>query len=199
MSVREPRRDETRSRILAAAVELFGMQGFDATTIRQISLRVGLTDAALYYHFKSKREILQGIWALPMGGGPTRIRPDGPLTTGRLRTILDATLDVAVHNSDFLHLIMSEVLAGDEIALALRGEGRSFLRRSLTEHFLTVTDAMDAEIRADAIVALVTGSTMRQRIEHGRAFAAALNDAVYRERLFRGALELSHLGQQRSA
>ena len=48
-------REDTRRRILEAARELFGTDGFDCTTVRQIASAVGITDAALYYHFKSKR------------------------------------------------------------------------------------------------------------------------------------------------
>lgn len=61
---------------------------------------MNLTDAALYYHFKSKREILEGIWQLPVGGSPAQLRPDGPFTAGRLREIVESLLDFASLNSD---------------------------------------------------------------------------------------------------
>jgi AcrR family transcriptional regulator len=48
----------TRERILDIALELFTEQGYDKTSIRDIADRLGFTKAALYYHFKSKADIL---------------------------------------------------------------------------------------------------------------------------------------------
>ena len=53
--------DGTRTRILKAAMELFGRDGFDATTVRAIGERCELTDPALYYYFKSKRAVLDAL------------------------------------------------------------------------------------------------------------------------------------------
>jgi AcrR family transcriptional regulator len=49
---------DTRERILAVANELFTEQGYEGTSLREISDRLGITKAALYYHFRSKDEIL---------------------------------------------------------------------------------------------------------------------------------------------
>ncbi|HZQ81544.1 MAG TPA: helix-turn-helix domain-containing protein [Gaiellaceae bacterium] len=51
-------RGDTRNRILDVALELFNDQGYDATSLREIAERLGVTKAALYYHFKSKADIL---------------------------------------------------------------------------------------------------------------------------------------------
>lgn len=50
-----------RERILRVASELFSEHGYEATSLRAIAERLGVTKAALYYHFKSKEEILQAI------------------------------------------------------------------------------------------------------------------------------------------
>ena len=54
-------RGDTRSRIQAIAVELFTEQGYDKTSLREIAERLGVTKAALYYHFKSKDDILHSL------------------------------------------------------------------------------------------------------------------------------------------
>ena len=51
-------RGVTRDRILDVALELFNEQGYDKTSLREIAERVGVTKAALYYHFERKEEIL---------------------------------------------------------------------------------------------------------------------------------------------
>ena len=47
-----------RERILDVALELFNEQGYEKTSLRQIAERLGVTKAALYYHFRSKSDIL---------------------------------------------------------------------------------------------------------------------------------------------
>jgi AcrR family transcriptional regulator len=54
-------RGDTRSRIQAVAVELFSEQGYDKTSLREIAERLGVTKAALYYHFKSKEDIVRSL------------------------------------------------------------------------------------------------------------------------------------------
>ncbi|WP_199714676.1 TetR/AcrR family transcriptional regulator [Micromonospora radicis] len=51
----------TRERIQAVALELFTEQGYEATSLREVAERLGVTKAALYYHFKSKDEIVTSV------------------------------------------------------------------------------------------------------------------------------------------
>ena len=53
--------NSTRERILDAALELFVTQGYDGTSLRQIAEQLGVTKAALYYHFESKEDILLAL------------------------------------------------------------------------------------------------------------------------------------------
>jgi AcrR family transcriptional regulator len=52
---------DTRSRIQAVALELFTEEGYEKTSLREIAERLGVTKAALYYHFKSKDEIVNSF------------------------------------------------------------------------------------------------------------------------------------------
>lgn len=54
-------RTDTRARIQQIAVELFTEHGYDGTSLREIAERLGVTKAALYYHFKSKEDIIQSL------------------------------------------------------------------------------------------------------------------------------------------
>jgi AcrR family transcriptional regulator len=51
----------TRERILDVALDLFIDQGFDKTSLREIAQQLGLTKAAVYYHFASKDDILLAL------------------------------------------------------------------------------------------------------------------------------------------
>src|SRR5215468_21202 len=48
----------TKDKILDVALELFTEQGYDKTSLREIADRLGVTKAALYYHFERKEDIL---------------------------------------------------------------------------------------------------------------------------------------------
>ena len=54
-------RGNTKQEILEASLELFSVQGFEATSISQIAGAVGIRKASLYSHFDSKQAILDAI------------------------------------------------------------------------------------------------------------------------------------------
>lgn len=56
-----PAARETRAKILDTALVLFTEHGFDGTTLQEIADRLGFTKAALYYHFKSKDDLLAAL------------------------------------------------------------------------------------------------------------------------------------------
>ncbi len=47
-----------RARLVLAAVDLFGEQGYDATTVAQIARRAGVTRSTFFRHFSDKRDVL---------------------------------------------------------------------------------------------------------------------------------------------
>jgi AcrR family transcriptional regulator len=55
------RRGDTRARIQQVALELFAEQGYERTSLREIAERLSVTKAALYYHFKSKEDIVRSF------------------------------------------------------------------------------------------------------------------------------------------
>ena len=54
-------RTDTRARVQKVALELFAEQGYEKTSLREIAGRLGVTKAALYYHFKSKEDIVHSF------------------------------------------------------------------------------------------------------------------------------------------
>ena len=61
-STRQPRRSNTRQRIQDVALELFAEQGYEKTSLREIAETLDVTKAALYYHFKTKEDILISLF-----------------------------------------------------------------------------------------------------------------------------------------
>lgn len=79
----DSRRTDTRERAQAVALSLFARQGYNVTSLREIAEQLGVTKAALYFHFRTKEEILtailrgylDGIAALVTDAGPERPLP----------------------------------------------------------------------------------------------------------------------------
>jgi len=54
-------RDETKSRIQQAAVELFSRNGYDGTSVREVVRAAGVTQPMLYYYFQNKEGLCRAI------------------------------------------------------------------------------------------------------------------------------------------
>src|SRR5580658_10297690 len=59
MSTRAVQAEQTRQQILDTAQRLFAELGYDATSLQMIADEMGLTKAAVYYHFRAKSDILR--------------------------------------------------------------------------------------------------------------------------------------------
>ena len=55
------KQEDTRQKILARALELFSVHGYDAVSVGQIAAAVGIKAPSLYNHFPSKRAIFDAI------------------------------------------------------------------------------------------------------------------------------------------
>ncbi len=54
---------DTKEKIISAAVDLFSQAGYTGASIRDITGAVGIKESSLYHYFKSKQEILDVIYA----------------------------------------------------------------------------------------------------------------------------------------
>ena len=110
----------TRKQILDASLHLFSRRGFARTTVRDIAREAGITDAAIFYHFQSKREVLKAL--VEERGFVTglqqleRVSTDLPLRE-TLLWMTRGAINIMDENRDFLRLIIMEGLGGDESAL----------------------------------------------------------------------------------
>jgi AcrR family transcriptional regulator len=110
----------TRQQILDASLRLFSERGFARTTVRDIAREAGITDAAIYYHFESKTELLQALVEergfLDSLQNLERVEAEIPLSEMVLWMARGA-ITIMDENRDFLRLIIMEGLGGDEAAL----------------------------------------------------------------------------------
>ena len=52
----------TKDRIVDAAIDLFAEKGFEAVSMNEIASAVGIKKASIYFHFRSKDEIMEAIF-----------------------------------------------------------------------------------------------------------------------------------------
>lgn len=52
---------DTKERILTAALRLFSEKGYEAVSVQDIAVEIGITKGALYRHYKNKRDIFASI------------------------------------------------------------------------------------------------------------------------------------------
>ena len=91
---------DVAQQILAAAAPLFYERGYDAASIRELALEVGITSSTLYHHFANKQEILYAVIGTFMRDFNATVIP--MLRDGR-RPPVDRLTDVVR-----LHLTMSD-------------------------------------------------------------------------------------------
>jgi len=87
--------EETRARIVDAALRLFRKQGFDATTMRDIAAEAGVATGAAYYYFRSKEELVMAFYMRTAEEARTLLPKRIEKTTDlhkRLRSIIDLKL-----------------------------------------------------------------------------------------------------------
>jgi AcrR family transcriptional regulator len=96
-------RGDTRARIQEVAVALFAEQGYEKTSLREIAERLDVTKAALYYHFKSKEDIVRSLVEDYYG------QIDALIAWGKTQPASPAT------RSELLSRYVGIVVEGDEV------------------------------------------------------------------------------------
>ena len=98
-----------KSEILDAAERLFGTKGFDGTSITDILNEIGIARGTLYYHFKSKEDILDALIERMTGSlvaKASEIARDKDMPVLQRLTLMMLALNV---NNDLGHEIMEQV------------------------------------------------------------------------------------------
>jgi len=178
---------DTRTRILETALELFSEQGFDGTRLQQIADRLGFTKAALYYHFRSKDDLLQALVTPAMTGMRELLDAhEGlPDTPAQRRRFVEDYLDFLLRHRPLIAYMTQDLalLARPEMAAAsadhrkrvgamLAGDGLDFTEqirvamalRGIGGVIAQYPDAETSELREallDATRALLRGGRRR--------------------------------------
>jgi len=164
------RGDEVRSRILLAAIKLFGEQGFDRASTRAIAADAGVNPPAIQYYFHNKDRLHQACGQFIVD----RIQSHLRLPMRRVAETLGARDRAAVPQT--LWLLMETVVDRSADDSDIPGWAR-FLNQAAFE----VTDTSVALIHneavlpmCDAIAALIALAWNRQESDEAARLAAVL-------------------------
>ncbi|KHK91539.1 TetR/AcrR family transcriptional regulator [Novosphingobium malaysiense] len=109
--------DATRARIVEAAGQLFGQQGFAETTSKAIAARAGVDLASINYHFGTRDGLYAAVLAeahrrlVSLAELETIVRADAPAET-RLRQIIELIVSRAVGKRGWnAHVLARELLS----------------------------------------------------------------------------------------
>lgn len=110
-AVPSPGPDGVRERILAAAVDLFAAQGYDATSVSQVVAQAGVTKGALYHYFSAKDDLLFEIYHSLLSdqlASLDRIKEQGHDAATTLREIIRSLVETTSDNAKAVQVFSRE-------------------------------------------------------------------------------------------
>ena len=157
------RRGDTRARIQQVALELFAEQGYERTSLREIAERLGVTKAALYYHFKSKEDIVRSFTEDYFSRLDALIAwgREQPSSADTATELLDRYITIVMEGSEVFRMLQQNQAALSSLASA---KHRSELFRERMDGLVGILTEPDAplagQIRAAVALASVSFGCM---------------------------------------
>ncbi len=111
MRARKTETELRQEQIVAAALDMISAEGVHALSIVGIAERVGIVPSALYRHFKSKDDVLDGVLALlekRLLRNVTQVRKQTSDALPRLRLLLMKQAQMLSKNRAIPHIIFSD-------------------------------------------------------------------------------------------
>lgn len=166
------------SRILAAAAEILADEGYEALSMRKVAARVGLSQAAIYRHYRDKAELLASV----IGSGYARLseglaalKPEGKMPQEALAEGIRRYVDFALDSPRLFRAILLQDLGPAGKGIEAFAPGVS--RRKKTFELLSTTiergmseggfSPGDPELTAQAVWAAMFGLAARLTLESG--------------------------------
>ncbi len=96
-------REEKRSLIMSAALELFAEKGYHNTSIRNIALKAGISKGLMYNYFESKEELIRVIIIHGLVMLQQMIDPDGDgiITKDEMRLFIEMLFEMMKRDQHF--------------------------------------------------------------------------------------------------
>jgi AcrR family transcriptional regulator len=145
--------EETRGRILAAAMELFRTRGFAATTMRDIAREAGVALGSAYYYFESKEALVMAFYrqtGMELHEQIVQALSEARDLEPAIRAILDAKFRYFAPNRRFLGALFGHA-ADPENPLSPFSEQTREIRETDVGHFARALDLAPKKIPPDLL------------------------------------------------
>ena len=135
MSANQGSNSNTKDKILSSAVTEFASTGFDGATIADIAAGAGISEGAIYRHFKSKQHLLQSCLS-PVFDEITELLPDelpkDMNTEELIRLCVQTDWDMFDEHFQLFKVLFGEMAYSEDIAQmyldALQSEDNNVLK-----------------------------------------------------------------------
>ncbi|WP_166356241.1 TetR/AcrR family transcriptional regulator [Phytoactinopolyspora limicola] len=113
----------TAERIRQVALDLFSRNGYEKTSLREIAEELGITKAAVYYHYRSKVDILDDLLR-PVAEAEEQILDEAAqfaLDTmeGRMR-LVERYLDLVLEHRQLTRYVVSDIVGASNSGMVPR-------------------------------------------------------------------------------
>ncbi len=182
-------RSDTRDRVLDAALLAFGTHGFDATSLDQLAVELGVRKQTILYYFPSKNELLDAV----VDRSATEIAAELEASIGgagpgfdRIENIVRTVFRVAVRRPELLGLLREVSRLGPPIASRLIEDFEPLVQRA-TAFLEAEMDAgrfrrSDPRLLLVSVYSTVVGAATEVEVLRAVGIEPSLRSAVQRRR-----------------
>jgi AcrR family transcriptional regulator len=157
------RAQQRRELLLKAALELFASEGYEGATTKAIAERTGVTEAILFRHFATKRDLFRAVLAESGPGRFVDVDDDAlremPVAAALVRLVTDYLQGMWL-NRDWVRVLWQEARQDDQAAAQLRRQYRA-IGKALTEVLEAAVGR--EEIEPDAVPAALQVTSLAIR------------------------------------
>ena len=181
------RGEETRSRILDAAVKRFAIAGYDAASVDEICTEAGVSKGAFYHHFPTKQAVFLALmqgWLAMIDLGMEAVHQDSvPETLVTMTDLLPGVFAAAENRLPMFLEFWLQASRDETVWKAIIAPYRHY-----QEHFSKLIQAgmdegslkpVEPEVAAQVIVSLTVGLVLQGVLDpHGADWEKAARESM---------------------
>jgi len=166
--------EQTRQAIIGTAVRHFARHGYRSTSVGAIAQDVGISTAAVFWHFDTKEGLLQAILEDAMKQLMEKVSDKSAILASPvdiLSVLSDEDLDIISGQGDLFRMMLSLILEAEDGSSKVSNLLRQLVtnyKELLAGHFVRTgkdADLDSGRIRAMLLISTITGSLLLETLD----------------------------------